>query len=480
WSYANGGYDIIQQLLEDVTGQPYDRFMAATVLEPLGMARSSYVEPLPEARLAEAATAHEISGAELADGPISIPEEAAGGLWTTPSDLCLVIQDLLGALNGESGHLLSPAMAKQMVTPGLGDWGLGCEVGTFKDGFHFGHGGDTRGFHTDLLAFNHGDGYVFMTNGDGGSTLEDDVRRTLAQAYGWPLFQPKTLPHAVNVDAGLLHRYAGRYMAQGFHLPMTFKVVEGQLVLDQPGYPGRRLVAADDHTFIGKESGSEVTFSLDANGTVVGASCTLSDGLQLGLDRVPPLKIRGAEPGAQIAPKRAFLDLSKDGPLGGVWCSDATMTAEVRSGQIQYRFDSGLKWGCSNFFPSNVSPLAQATAVDLRGYDSIQFQAKAPDKLVFLIHLSEAGSAAPDAKAFHGLHGSDGESYVFPALAGTGQWETYAVNLADGALRQEWGNQHGNGVLDLQAVDNLDFVIPGGQGKGELLVKDLEFRSAGQ
>ncbi|HXC63126.1 MAG TPA: serine hydrolase domain-containing protein, partial [bacterium] len=63
WSYANGGYDIIQQLLEDVTGQPYDRFMAATVLEPLGMARSSYVEPLPEARLAEAATAHEISGA---------------------------------------------------------------------------------------------------------------------------------------------------------------------------------------------------------------------------------------------------------------------------------------------------------------------------------------------------------------------------------------------------------------------------------
>jgi hypothetical protein len=115
--------------------------------------------------------------------------------------------------------------------------------------------------------------------------------------------------------------------------------------------------------------------------------------------------------------------------------------------------------------------------VDLRGYDAIQFQAKAPDKLQFQVHLTEAGSAGAGSTDFQGVNGTDGESYVFPALTGTGQWKTYTVDLADGLPRTDWGNQHGNHVLDLQAIANFDFVILGRQGKGELLVKDLEFRS---
>lgn len=145
------------------------------------------------------------------------------------------------------------------------------------------------------------------------------------------------------------------------------------------------------------------------------------------------------------------------------------------SGQVEYKFDSGNLWGCTNFFPSNVGPLAQAKYADLRGYNAIQFRAKAPDKLLFQVHLSEAGSGDPNSKVFKGVDGSDGESYIFPQLTGTGRWKTYKIELADGMLRLDWGNQHGNRVLDLQAIESFDFVIPGKQGKGQFFLMDLEF-----
>lgn len=477
WSYANGGYDIIEQLLEDVTGRPFDQFMRDTVLKPLGMVRSSYVEPLPNSRLSEAATPYDAAGTPVPAGPKSIPEEAAGGLWTTPSELSLAIQDLLQSLAGKPGHLLTPEMARKMVTPGLGDWGLGCAVGKFKGGFHFGHDGDTAGFHTTLLAFNSGEGYVLMTNGDGGDVVMDDVRRTLAEAYGWPEFQPRVLAHAVAVDPAILRRYVGHYEFAAFHIPFALKLVGGQLELVSDALGVGKALALDNQTFLGAESGTELHFVVDQDGEVLGADSTLPNGMHLKLDRIPPPYYRHADPGVSVPPKRIFLDLSKDGPLGGVWCGDATMTARIRSGQIEYEFDSGSQWGCADSFPSNVGPFVQSKYVDLRGYDAIQFRAKAPDKLQFQVHLTEAGSASANSQEFKGVNGTDGESYGYPSVTGTGQWKTYTIDLADGLPRLDWGNQHGNHVLDLQAISGFDFVILGKQGKGELLVKDLEFRS---
>ena len=88
--------------------------------------------------------------------------------------------------------------------------------------------------------------------------------------------------------------------------------------------------------------------------------------------------------------------------------------------------------------------------------------------------------AAPDSAHYAGPRGSDGESYEFPPLVGTGKRESYLINLHDLDRRSSWGNQHGNDVLDLQALAAVDLDIPGKQGSGEIRVFSIAFSRAAQ
>ena len=47
WRYSGGGYTVVQQLMTDVTGQPFPQLMQTTVLGPLAMMASTYQQPLP-------------------------------------------------------------------------------------------------------------------------------------------------------------------------------------------------------------------------------------------------------------------------------------------------------------------------------------------------------------------------------------------------------------------------------------------------
>jgi hypothetical protein len=113
---------------------------------------------------------------------------------------------------------------------------------------------------------------------------------------------------------------------------------------------------------------------------------------------------------------------------------------------------------------------------DLQGYNFFQFQAFVPKGLKFSFFISESGTAAPQMEKYFGENGADGESYSFPPFEGSGKWETYRVDLSDLERRAEWGNQHGNQILDMQALSDVQFYLPGNQGAGKILVKDLEFR----
>ena len=42
WSYSNGGYTLLQLAIEEVTGEPFARYMQREVLDPLGMTHSSF------------------------------------------------------------------------------------------------------------------------------------------------------------------------------------------------------------------------------------------------------------------------------------------------------------------------------------------------------------------------------------------------------------------------------------------------------
>ena len=58
YSYSGGGYTVVQQLIMDATGKPFAEAMSKLVLVPLGMKDSTFEQPLPASRFAQAATGH--------------------------------------------------------------------------------------------------------------------------------------------------------------------------------------------------------------------------------------------------------------------------------------------------------------------------------------------------------------------------------------------------------------------------------------
>ena len=86
--YSGGGFTIMQQMVMDVTKEPYPKLLHDTVLEPIGMTHSTYEQPLPAELRAKAADSLRREREAVAGGAHTYPEMAAAGLWTTPTDLC--------------------------------------------------------------------------------------------------------------------------------------------------------------------------------------------------------------------------------------------------------------------------------------------------------------------------------------------------------------------------------------------------------
>ena len=146
--YSGGGYEVMQQLVTDITEKPFPQLAQELVLGPLGMTRSTYQQPLPASLEANAAAGHDRDGATIKGRWHTYPEMAAAGLWTTPSDLARFVVELQ-----KGGRVLKPATQREMLTKVLGDYGLG--LGLAETGGHksFSHGGANEGFRCILFGY---------------------------------------------------------------------------------------------------------------------------------------------------------------------------------------------------------------------------------------------------------------------------------------------------------------------------------------
>src|SRR4029077_20313472 len=59
WLYSGGGITILQLATTDITGEDFPALVTRLMLRPAGMTRSTYENPLPVSRRAEAASGHE-------------------------------------------------------------------------------------------------------------------------------------------------------------------------------------------------------------------------------------------------------------------------------------------------------------------------------------------------------------------------------------------------------------------------------------
>ena len=187
FQYSGGGLTLAQLAISDFVGRPFADFMRETVLAPAGMASSSYEQPISASLAPRAARAHNGQGRRMGAPWHIYPEQAAAGLWTTPSDLARFAIEVQRAIQGPKGAVLTQASAREMIAPtGAGDFAVGLGVQKEGQGWYFSHGGSNWGFQCNLYAHvRKGYGVAMMTNGDAGGIVIREIQSRIAAAYDW-------------------------------------------------------------------------------------------------------------------------------------------------------------------------------------------------------------------------------------------------------------------------------------------------------
>ena len=212
-----GGYTIMQQMMLDMTGLPFPRYMQQTVLAPFGMTLSTFEQPVPPDREKETASGYHADGSAVKRRWHIYPEMAAAGLWTTPSDLARFAIGVQQTVAGKATSVISQTMAHQMLTDQKDNDGLGVFLQGKERTLRFGHGGRDNGFDAILTAYAEtGQGAAIMINLNENTAAIDRIP-TEGHCGGLPVARPPTRPSdverplAVRKDAKTLAAYQGYY-----------------------------------------------------------------------------------------------------------------------------------------------------------------------------------------------------------------------------------------------------------------------------
>ena len=234
--YSGGGVTLMQQALSDARKRPFADIMRDDVLRPIGMTRSTYEQPLPESFDRNAARAPSREGKAMGAKWHVHPEQAAAGLWTTPSDLARFAIEVQRAALGQSNRVLSRTVVNEMLSPvGVGDYAVGFSIAKMGQGWYFSHGGSNWGFRAILLAHKvKGYGLAIMTNADQGGAVASDLSRRIQRVYEWDSFaepaprgyRPPVERTEITVAESVLRSYVGEYQLTP-QLSLTITLEEG-------------------------------------------------------------------------------------------------------------------------------------------------------------------------------------------------------------------------------------------------------------
>jgi len=185
--YSGGGYTVMQQLMLDVTGLPFPVLLRESVLQPLGMAHSTFEQPLRPELAANTASGYYANGAPVKGRWHVYPEMAAAGLWSTPSDLARFAIGIQDSLAGRTNRVISAEMTREMLrVQGPGD-GLGVFITGSGKNRQFSHNGRDEGFDTLMKAgAETRQGAVIMINANDDSQTLNKITEAITREYHWP------------------------------------------------------------------------------------------------------------------------------------------------------------------------------------------------------------------------------------------------------------------------------------------------------
>lgn len=222
-AYSNYGAALAGLIVEQVSGQPFAEYVEEHIFAPLGMAHSSFRQPLPAELAGDLATGYRYVGGDYLAGQAewcqSVP---AGALSTTANDMAaFMIAHLQGGRYGDA-RILQEATAQEMHAqhfshdPRVSGYAHGFMELNLNGQRLLAHGGDTLLFHSLLVLLpESGVGLYVSFNGMGDGAGAVQARYELLQAF-LDRYYPASKPPVPQPPAGAAQRagrLAGQYLA---------------------------------------------------------------------------------------------------------------------------------------------------------------------------------------------------------------------------------------------------------------------------
>lgn len=263
--YSGGGYSLVQIALQDQLHASFEHIMRQWLIKPLGMREASFSQPLAAANQPRAAQGYRVDGSAVEGGWHNYPEQAAAGLWATPSDLAQVLIEMHKAYQDKSSAFAKASMQELIADPVDGS-SYGFRRMRVGDQLFITHYGGTAGYNAGMtINLKTGDGAVFLTNSEN-IQLGSEFLSAVARVYHWPIFHEATVTRAPQSDK-VLASFAGDYVfpAQGWKVSVVFESGALTLVFPNADHYVLTPIKGGKHDFIHAGSGVRASFEPGAD-----------------------------------------------------------------------------------------------------------------------------------------------------------------------------------------------------------------------
>ena len=219
-AYSNYGAALAGYIVERISKEPWERYIERHILAPLGMAHTSFDQPLPEKFAAAVSKGYRTASAPPGPYELIVTRPAGSGTTTLADMSRFMIAHLQDGHVGDA-EILKADTAKLMhspseeAAPGFATMGHGFFLEVHNGRTWIGHGGDTIYFHNEFeLLPAEGVGIDFTFNSRGRENAVYLAREALFDGFIERYFPNTAAPveppalSTANADSQLI---AGRY-----------------------------------------------------------------------------------------------------------------------------------------------------------------------------------------------------------------------------------------------------------------------------
>ncbi|AFZ71896.1 serine hydrolase domain-containing protein [Natronobacterium gregoryi] len=248
-SYSNYGTALAAQVVADVTETPFEEYVERELLDPLGMDRSTFAQPLPDDLAVDAATGYSsLTGTPMEAPSLALELAPAGSLSATVTDVARLARAHLGDGEVDDERVLEAETVDRLHDQWFTHHEAidGIAFGLFEDSHGDGrtlwHNGHVPGsFYTDLLFVPAADvGVVLAYNTDTGQQAAPAFRQAFLEEFlptdpGDDTPEPEGRPERADELAGT---YRGTRIAESTmaRLPSTLQAGSVDVTVDDDGY----------------------------------------------------------------------------------------------------------------------------------------------------------------------------------------------------------------------------------------------------